>query len=61
MLQFIERLDWSLPEREIESRLLWWWRGENHALRREMEAVHRTRCERGRGVVVNVATGQVVP
>ncbi|MGH7778724.1 MAG: hypothetical protein ACREQR_02720 [Candidatus Binataceae bacterium] len=59
LLQFLPRFDCStLTLEEIESRLEWWWRGENHALRRAMESNHRTRCARGRGWLVNRVTGQ---
>jgi len=60
LAQFTARL--PLPElsaREIEARLEWWWRGENRALRKAMESIHRTRCERGRGVLINRITGEV--
>jgi hypothetical protein len=44
----------------IEARLDWWWRGENRSVRKAMENVHRTRCERGHGSLVNILTNQVV-
>lgn len=49
-----------LSVQEIEARLEWWWRGENHRLRRAMESTHRRICERGRGVLVNRVTGEVI-
>jgi hypothetical protein len=62
LLQFLTRLDCtSLAVEDIETRLDWWWRGENRSLRKAMEKVHRTRCERGRGFLVNVLTNQVIP
>ena len=61
LLQFMSRLDCrALSVEEIEARLEWWWRGENRALRKAMEHVHRTRCERGRGVLVNRVTDEVI-
>ncbi len=61
LLQFISRLDCrALSVEEIEARLEWWWRGENRALRKAMERAHRTRCERGRGVLINRVTGEAI-
>jgi hypothetical protein len=51
----------NLGPDELESRLRWWWRGENRALRRAMEGFHRTQCERGRGILVNRCTGEIIP
>jgi hypothetical protein len=62
LFQFIARLDCSSSSvDEIEARLEWWWRGENRELRKTMENVHRTRCERGRGVLINRVTQLVTP
>jgi len=61
LLQFISRLDCaSLSVGEIETRLEWWWRGENRALREAMKTVHRARCERGRGNLINRVTGETI-
>jgi hypothetical protein len=60
LLHFLSRLPRALPAEEIERRLEWWWRGENHQLRRAMDSFHRRTCERGRGVLVNRVTGEVV-
>jgi hypothetical protein len=51
----------ALSAAVIESRLEWWWRGENRALRKALETVHRRRCERGRGVLINRVTGEQIP
>jgi hypothetical protein len=61
LLDFIRRLPigW-LSADEIESRIEWWWRGENRALRKAMESVHRSRCERGRNWLINRVTGEMV-
>src|SRR5262249_55607491 len=62
LLQFISQLDCrELSVEQIETRLEWWWRGENRALRKAMEQVHRTRCERGRGILINRVTGEQIP
>ncbi|MHB8384138.1 MAG: hypothetical protein ACYDC3_17565 [Candidatus Binataceae bacterium] len=59
LVAFIARLGFgALSLEEIESRLEWWWRGEDRALRRAMERVHSRQCERGRGILVNRITGQ---
>jgi hypothetical protein len=59
LLAFIARLDFgSLSQEEIESRLDWWWRGEDRNLRRAMERVHSRQCERGRGFLFDRATGK---
>ena len=61
LLQFISRLYCrALSAEEIESRLEWWWRGEDRTLRRAMEGNHARVCERGRGVLVNRVTGEVI-
>jgi len=60
LLHFLSRLPGGLDVEEIESRLEWWWRGENHRLRRALETTHRRVCERGRGVLVNRVTGEVI-
>jgi hypothetical protein len=62
LLTFISKLECAtLSVEEIQSRLEWWWRGENRALRKALETVHRTRCERGRGVLINRITGEQIP
>src|SRR5215472_13517240 len=60
LLHLLSRLPGGLSAGEIESRLEWWWRGENHRLRRAMENTHRRVCDRGRGVLVNRVTGEVI-
>ena len=60
LLHFLSRLPGGLSAEENERRLEWWWRGENHQLRRAMGSFHRRTCERGRGVLVNRLTGEVV-
>jgi len=60
LLQFLSRLPGGLLTEEIEARLEWWWRGENHQLRRAMASTHRRFCERGRGVLVNRVSGEVI-
>lgn len=60
LLRFLSRLPGGLAADEVEARLEWWWRGENRLLRREMESTHRRFCERGRGVLVNRVTREVI-
>lgn len=50
----------SLTVEQVEAAIDRWWRGENHDMRRKMEASHRRVCERGRGVLVNRVTGKVI-
>jgi hypothetical protein len=60
LLHFLSHLPGDLAADEIELRLEWWWRGENRRLRSAMESNHRRVCERGRGVLVNRVTGEVI-
>jgi hypothetical protein len=60
-LRFFSRLIDELPKlsvEQIEARIEWWWRGENRDLRNAMEQIHRTRCERGKGILTNLVTGE---
>jgi len=61
LLNLLSQLPGDLAAEEIESHLEWWWRGENHKLRRAMESTHRRVCDRGRGVLVHRVTGEVIP
>ena len=61
LLRWLSRLTGDLSTEELRTRLEWWWRGENRALRKAMERVHRTRCERGRGHLINRVTREVIP
>jgi len=62
LLELIRKLDCgALTIDEIESRLEWWWRGENRVLRKAMESNHRNQCERGRDYLINAVTGQTIP
>jgi hypothetical protein len=60
LIHFLSRLPGGLSAEETERRLEWWWRGENHQLRRAMGAFHRRTCERGRGFPVNRVTSEVI-
>ena len=60
LIHFLSRLPGKLSAEETETRLEWWWRGENHKLRRAVEAFHRRTCERGRGMLVSRVTGEVI-
>ncbi|HVN90885.1 MAG TPA: hypothetical protein VMT61_13810 [Candidatus Binataceae bacterium] len=62
-LQFFSRLLDELPKLtgcEIEARITWWSQDENRILRKAMEQTHRRRCERGKGILVNRVTGEVI-
>jgi hypothetical protein len=60
LLAFISTLPSDCSVAQIEEALERWWRGENRALRRAMEKNHARVCERGRGVLQNVVTGEMV-
>ena len=57
---FIATLSSDSSASDIEQALERWWRGENRALRRAMEKNHARVCERGRGILQNVVTGELV-
>jgi len=60
LLGWLSRLTGNLSTEALRTRLEWWWRGENRALRKAMEQVHRARCERGRGILINRVTGEQI-
>ena len=60
LLRWLSGLTGDLSTEELRARLEWWCRGENRALRKAMEQVHRTRCERGRGNLINRVTSEQI-
>ena len=59
LASFIGTLSRDCSVAEIEQALERWWSGENRAIRRTMAALHARVCERGRGVMLNIATGEM--